>query len=57
MELVALIAEVLDSGMLSMAAERKIQALLKSAQIDTTEIDIIDEFLEALRTGKVQAIA
>ncbi len=57
MELVALIAEVLDSGMLSMAAERKIQTLLKSAQIDTTEIDIIDEFLEALRTGKVQAIA
>jgi hypothetical protein len=57
MQLIEIINEVLETGELSMSVERRLQTLLNSRDINETEMHVIDELIDALSTGKIQAIA
>ncbi|MDX2232559.1 MAG: hypothetical protein NW220_23210 [Leptolyngbyaceae cyanobacterium bins.349] len=57
MQLIEMITEVLDTGVLSMSAERRLNTLLNSRDINEMEMRVIDELIDALSTGKIQAIA
>ncbi len=57
MQLIDLILNVLDSGVLTMAAERRMQQLLKTTALQMTEVTLLEQLIDALNTGKVRAIA
>ena len=57
MQLIDLILNVLDSGVLTMAAERRMQQLLKTTSLQMTEVTLMEQLIDALNTGKVRAIA
>jgi len=57
MQLVELMTEVLETGLMPMATERKMQALLKSKTMNEVEMQMIDQLIDALTAGKIQAIA
>ncbi|MGI0487170.1 hypothetical protein ACN4EK_17145 [Pantanalinema rosaneae CENA516] len=57
MQLVHLIKQVLDTGVLPMSVERGINRLLASTEFSDTELAAIDELLNALATGMIRPIA
>ncbi|MBF2028969.1 MAG: hypothetical protein IGS48_19780 [Oscillatoriales cyanobacterium C42_A2020_001] len=57
MQLIEIMTQVLETGLLPMAVERKIHRLLDSKEISEAEMMLIDQFIDALAQGDVQAIA
>ncbi len=57
MQLIETITQVLETGLLPMAVERKLLNLLDSKEMSEAEIVLIDRLIEALAQGEVQAIA
>lgn len=57
MQLIDLILNILDSGVLTMAAERRMQHLLKTTELQMTEVTLMEQLIDALNSGKVRAIA
>ncbi len=56
MQLVEIMTEVLETGLLSMAVERRLRSLL-TAPLSAAEMQITDQLLDALTSGRIQAIA
>lgn len=57
MQLIEIMTEVLETGLMPMTTERRMQSLLKSRAITDQEMQLIDQFIDALVTGKIQPIA
>jgi len=57
MQLIDMMTQVLETGLLPMAVERKMHKLLDSREISEAEMVVIDRLIEALTRGDVQAIA
>ncbi|EKQ69757.1 hypothetical protein OsccyDRAFT_2402 [Leptolyngbyaceae cyanobacterium JSC-12] len=57
MQLIETITQVLETGLLPMAVERKLLNLLDSKEMSEAEIVLIDRLIEALAQGEVQATA
>ncbi|MDX2239767.1 MAG: hypothetical protein NW224_03685 [Leptolyngbyaceae cyanobacterium bins.302] len=61
MQLVEIIREVLETGMISMSVERKMYQLLDSRSFaqDFSEMErrCVDQLLEAMQMGRIQPIA
>lgn len=57
MQLVEIVEHVLETGLLPMAIERKMYTLLHTKEIDEAEMVMIDQLIDALANGEVNAIA
>lgn len=57
MQLIEIMTQVLETGLLPMAVERKIHRLLDRKEMSEAEMLLIDRFIDALAQGEVQAIA
>lgn len=57
MQLIEIIREALETGVLTMSAERKLYKLLNSRNFDEMEVHFVDQMIDALRTGRIQSIA
>lgn len=57
MQLVHLIKQVLETGVLPMSVERCLNRLLTSTEFNDSELAAIDELLTALATGMIRPIA
>lgn len=57
MQLIDLMTEVLETGLMPMAVERKMYSLLRSKDMSEMEMRVMDELIDALTSGKIQAIA
>jgi hypothetical protein len=56
MQLVEIMTEVLETGLMSMAAERQLRSLL-NAPLSEVEMQVTDQFIDALTSGRIQPIA
>lgn len=57
MQLVHLVKQVLETGVLPMSVERCINRLLASTEFSDLELAAIDELLNALTNGMIRPIA
>lgn len=57
MQLIEVVEQVLEAGVLPMAVERKLYQLLESSQFNAKEIAAIEQLLEAMMSGAVQPVA
>lgn len=55
--LIEIVEEVLETGLLPMSVEQKMYTLLHTNEIDETEMAMIDQLIEALTNGDINAIA
>lgn len=56
MQLVEIMTEVLETGLMSMAAERRLRSLL-NAPLSEVEMLVTDQFIDALISGGIQPIS
>lgn len=57
MQIIEVVQQVLETGVMPMAVERKIQALLGTRQFDEGEVRAIDQLIDALMHGRVRPVA
>lgn len=57
MQLIEVVEQVLEAGVLPMAVERKLYQLLESSQFDTKEMAAIERLIEAMMNGMIQPVA
>lgn len=57
MQLIEIITEVLETGLMPMAVERRMHQLLDSGHLNETEMQVVDQLIDALSTGKIQPVA
>lgn len=57
MQLIEVVEQVLEAGVIPMAVERKLYRLLESSQFDTKEMVAIERLIEAMMSGMVQPVA
>lgn len=57
MKLVEVVDQVLKTGVMPMAVERRMYELMARNEFDPTEVAAIEQLLEALTNGSIQAIA
>ncbi|NJP11430.1 MAG: hypothetical protein HC866_19725 [Leptolyngbyaceae cyanobacterium RU_5_1] len=57
MQLIEVVNQVLETGVLPVAVERKMQKLLRTEEFDETEIAAVDRLIDALMRGAIQSTA
>ncbi len=57
MQLIEVVEQVLESGVLPMAVERKLYQLLDSSQINAKEMAAVERLMEAMMNGAIQPVA
>lgn len=57
MQLAEIVEEVLTTGVLPLAVERRMQKLLNRPAFDESEMVMIDRLLEALTSGMIHPVA
>ncbi|MGQ9873134.1 hypothetical protein [Leptodesmis sp.] len=56
-QLVEVVEQVLEAGVLPMAVERNLYQLLEDSQADAKEMAAIERFMEAMINGMIQPVA
>ncbi|GAB4330586.1 MAG: hypothetical protein OHK0047_17970 [Leptolyngbyaceae cyanobacterium] len=57
MQLVEVVDQVLETGVLPMAVERKLYQLLEGSQFDAKEMAAVERLMEAMMNGMIQPVA
>ncbi len=57
MQLIEVVEQVLEAGVIPMAVERKLYRLLESSQFDNKEMAAIERLIEAMMNGMIQPVA
>lgn len=57
MQLIEVVEQVLESGVLPMSVERKLYQLLESSQFNAKEMAAVERLIEAMMSGMVQPVA
>ncbi|MGC8713610.1 MAG: hypothetical protein ACP5RH_14575 [Leptodesmis sp.] len=57
MQLVEVVDQVLETGLLPMAVERKLYQLLEGSQFDAKEMAAVERLMEAMMNGMIQPVA
>lgn len=57
MSLIEIVHEVLTTGTLPLSLERKVHQLLNSQNLQESEIEAIDQLIEAMLNGTIRPVA
>lgn len=57
MQLVEIVEQVLEAGVLPMAVERKLHKLVESSQFNAKEMAAVERLIDAMMNGLIQPVA